>query len=147
MDKVDAMPKFSQRSEDHLNTCHPDLIRICRFVIQTYDFTVLCGHRGQEEQDAAYPTYTRVRWPDSKHNQTPSLAVDIIPYDPVRRHIVPWDEYESFALLAGHMLMAAYAFAIPIRWGGNWTGGYNHKENSFRDYPHYELTSNMLSVS
>ena len=47
------MPSFSQRSLDRLATCHPDLNRLFTEVVKHFDCTVLCGHRGQEEQDKA----------------------------------------------------------------------------------------------
>jgi len=135
------MPKFGQRSESNLVNVHPSLIQVCRFVIETYNFTVLCGYRGETEQNAAYPKYTKVRYPDSKHNRQPSEAVDLIPYDPIKKSIVPWDAYEEMAMLAGHMLMAAYAFDIRIRWGHDW----NHngilwdEAGKLADRPHFEL--------
>ena len=135
----DKMPKFGTRSENNLIDVHPDLIQICRFVIEAYDFTILCGYRGKAAQDAAYPKYTKVRYPNSKHNRISSEAIDIIPYDPVHHRIVPWDAYEEMAMLAGHMLMAAYAFDIKIRWGGDWNGDGNLRGETFNDRCHFEL--------
>jgi len=133
------MPKFGNRSEANLINVHPNLIQICRFVIETFDFTVLCGYRGENEQNAAYPKYTKVKFPNSKHNRMPSEAVDLIPYDPLKKKIVPWDAYEEMAMLAGHMLMAAYAFGINIRWGHDWGRDGILWNETFVDRPHYEL--------
>lgn len=42
------------------------------------DMTVLCGFRGQLEQDAAVARgASKTPWPRSKHNRKPALAVDI----------------------------------------------------------------------
>lgn len=42
------------------------------------DITVLCGFRGQAEQDRVFAAgLSKVEWPRSKHNQVPALAVDI----------------------------------------------------------------------
>ena len=44
------MPKFSQRSRERLDTCHPDLIKLMDAVIEHIDITILCGHRSAKEQ-------------------------------------------------------------------------------------------------
>lgn len=135
------MPKFGNRSEENLVNVHSDLIQVCRFVIEAYDFTVLCGYRGEAEQNAAYPKYTKVKFPNSKHNRIPSEAVDIIPYDPILKAIVPWDACEEMAILAGHILMSAYAFGIKIRWGHDWNcnGILWDEKGKLADRPHFEL--------
>jgi peptidoglycan L-alanyl-D-glutamate endopeptidase CwlK len=137
------MPYFGNRSESNLAEVHPDLIQVCRFVIEVFDFTVLCGYRGETEQNAAYPKYTKVKYPDSKHNRMPSEAVDIIPYDSIKKSIVPWKSDEEFSLLAGHMMMAAYAFNIKIRWGHDWNrnGILWDEAGKLIDRPHFELIS------
>ena len=43
------MPAFSQRSKDRLATCHPDLQRVMNKVVERYDISIICGHRGEEE--------------------------------------------------------------------------------------------------
>jgi len=135
------MPYFSATSEKKLATCHPNIITICRTVIQDYDFTILCGYRDKISQNAAYPKYTTVKYPGSKHNKIPSLAIDIIPYDHIRKCIVPWDAYEEMAMLAGHMLMAAYMLGIKIRWGHDWNknGILWDEKGKLIDRPHFEL--------
>lgn len=75
------MPKFSAKSLSKLKTCHPLLQEICHELIKTYDFSVNCGHRGKAEQDKAVRDgASKAKWPTSRHNKTPSLAVDIYPY-------------------------------------------------------------------
>ena len=127
-------------------SCHPKIIEVCRFVIQAFDFTVLCGWRGEEEQNAAYPKYSGVKFPDSKHNfmkdgKPYSKAVDVIPYDNVRRRIVSWDADNEFCLMAGHFKMAAYALNIPIIWGHDWNNNNLlwDEVGKLRDMPHVEL--------
>jgi peptidoglycan LD-endopeptidase CwlK len=72
---------FGKRSLERLSECHPDLQRIAHELIKEMDVTVLCGHRSKEEQDKAFNSgYSKLRWPLSKHNQTPALAMDLAPY-------------------------------------------------------------------
>ena len=44
------MPKFGNRSKQRLETCHEDLQEIFNEVIKYFDCSVLCGHRGEEDQ-------------------------------------------------------------------------------------------------
>jgi len=75
------MPSFSKRSVDRLNSCNEDIQKVCHEVIKHYDFTVLCGHRGEEEQNEAFKQgRSNAKWGQSKHNTTPSRAIDIAPY-------------------------------------------------------------------
>lgn len=135
------MPYFGERSESKLEQVHPDLVQVCRFVIQVYDFTVLCGHREEAEQNAAYPKYTKVKFPRSRHNRMPSEAVDVWPWDPVKRRLCPWGAIEEQAVLVGHFLMAAFALDIGIRWGHDWNrnGVLWDEKGKLIDRPHIEL--------
>ncbi len=122
------MPKFSETSQARLATCHPDLIRLMEHVIKDcpIDFTILCGHRGKEEQDKAFREgKSRARYPASRHNATPSQAVDIAPWP------INWKDTERFARLAGYVQRCAQELGIAIKWGGEFT--------SLKDMPHFEL--------
>jgi peptidoglycan LD-endopeptidase CwlK len=120
------MPTFSQRSHTRLQTCHPDLIRLCQAVIKATDFSVLEGYRAQKRQDYLYSIgRSKLKWPNSNHNHQPSRAVDVAPYP------IDWTDLNRFHALAGHLLMAAHQLDIALRWGGHWP--------TFKDYPHFEL--------
>jgi peptidoglycan L-alanyl-D-glutamate endopeptidase CwlK len=94
--------------------------------IKHTDFTVLCGHRGREEQDRAFAEgRSKLRYPSSRHNKMPSRAVDVAPWP------IDWQDERAFEQLAIHILAAASALGIKIRWGGLW--------RNFSDKPHYEL--------
>jgi hypothetical protein len=120
------MNTFSRTSEARLITCHPDIQTIMRTVIQDYDFSVICGHRNETEQLKAYEEgKSKKLWPHSRHNTTPSLAIDIAPYP------IDWSDIGRFQHLAGRVLETAALMGITLAWGGNW--------KTFRDYPHFEL--------
>jgi peptidoglycan L-alanyl-D-glutamate endopeptidase CwlK len=76
---------------------------------------------------------SKTRWPTSKHNAVPSLAVDLVPCP------VDWKDRERFILLAGIVIGIAWKLGIPVRWGGDWDGDSNIAEHSFQDLPHFEL--------
>ncbi len=128
------MPKFSSASLVQLRTLDPRLQSILNEVIKAYDFTVLCGHRGQTEQDQAFAAgKSKVRWPNSKHNTLPSKAVDIAPYP------IDWNDEVRFARLMGHVERVAYEQGIRIRFGLDFDGDGFSSDERFLDFPHIEL--------
>lgn len=130
------MPRFSHLSQSRLDTCHPDLQRLFTEVVRTFDCTILEGHRTKEEQDKLFfadPPRTQVKWPNSKHNSTPSLAVDVAPYP------IDWKDRERFHLFAGYVLATAVQIGVSIRWGGDWDRDTEVDDNHFDDLPHFEI--------
>lgn len=126
------MPVFSKNSTEKLLTCHEDLQTVCRELIKQYDFSVLCGHRGQIEQDQAVAAGTsKVNWPNSAHNKQPSCAVDIAPYpinwQDIGRFKEMWIRFDTVAF----MLRAQGRIHSDFVWGGNW--------KTLQDYPHIEI--------
>jgi peptidoglycan L-alanyl-D-glutamate endopeptidase CwlK len=128
------MPAFSNKSRAKLDSCHRDLQLICERVIQYYDFSVLEGYRSGDRQNELFRQgKSKLKSGQSKHNQDPSRAVDIAPYE------IDWDNAKRFYLLAGMMFQAANDLGIKIRWGGDWDGDWDHGDQSFMDLPHFEL--------
>jgi peptidoglycan L-alanyl-D-glutamate endopeptidase CwlK len=141
------MPTFSKRSLKELETCHPDLVRLCNEAIKYYDFSVNQGWRGKEEQEAAFKAgNTQLRYPNSKHNKTItviedgetkeipcSLAIDVLPYP------LDWHDTERFIYMHGIFEVCAQQLGIKIRHGTDWNMNNRMKDEKFRDYPHIEL--------
>jgi len=128
------MPSFSARSLANLDTCHEDLQKVFFEVVQHFDCTVLCGHRGKQDQDQAYRTgKSQVRWPDGNHNKYPSNAVDVAPYP------IDWEDRERFVYFGGFVLGMANAMGIGLRWGGDWSQDHDLQDQTFHDLPHFEL--------
>lgn len=135
------MPTFSKTSLDRLATCHEDLIILCNEVIKYYDFTVVCGHRGQEDQDEAYAKgYSKLKYPNSKHNSYPSKAVDIAPWE----NGIDWGKNQMF-YFAGFVMGIAerlYKEGIikhKIRSGADWNMNRDVDDTNFLDLPHFEI--------
>lgn len=128
------MPKFGKTSKERLATCHPYLQELFNEVIDYYDCSVLCGFRSKEEQEKAYKENTStVRWPKSKHNKKPSMAVDVAPYP------IDWDDTDRFYMFVGIVRGIAAIREIPIRCGADWDGDMEVKDQNFHDLPHFEL--------
>ncbi len=128
------MPHFSDKSISNLATCDQRLQRLFQRVVQDFDCTVLEGHRDKERQNRMVEERkSQVRWPDSKHNIVPSLAVDVTPYP------IVWDDRERQMLFAGFVLATAKAMGIALRWGGDWDDDTEVRDNRFDDLVHFEI--------
>lgn len=128
------MPNFSKVSKDRLDTCHPDLQRLFNEVVKHYDCTIICGHRGQVDQDKAFSEgKSKLKYPKGKHNSTPSRAVDVSPYP------IDWNDSSRFILFAGFVKGIAASMGIKIRWGGDWNANNFMSDEKFSDRPHFEL--------
>ena len=139
------MPTFSARSRERLETCHVDWQVICNELIKHCDFTVVEGFRGKEDQNRAYDAgRSQLRWPDSKHNHRPSLAVDLAPYVSEIKNI-DWEDIKAFCVLKGMLMMVAARLLAEgrithqVRWGGDWDRDGRTVDQTFHDLPHYEL--------
>lgn len=134
------MSKFSDRSKERLATCHPDLQTIFNEVIKRTDCSVLCGERTEDEQNAAFRDgLSQLKFPESRHNTSPSMAVDVVPYP------IDWKDRSRFCHFAGFVLGTAEMLKIvgkishDLRWGGDWDRDNDLKDNIFNDFPHFEL--------
>ena len=126
------MPYFGRRSNQRLETCDPRLQQLFRAVVNVVDCAVLEGHRSPERQAellAAGKSKVKV----SKHNSSPSLAVDVAPYP------IDWDDTERFVRFGTYVLAKARELDIPIRWGGDWDGDGDRSDQTFDDLVHFEI--------
>jgi len=128
------MPSFSVASRAQLASCHPDLQRLFNEVIKHHDCKVLEGHRNKEAQNRAFAEgKSKLKWPNGNHNKYPSMAVDVAPYP------VDWNDPTRFYYFAGFVFGIASQMGIKLRWGGDWDGDLNFKNQTFFDLPHFEL--------
>ena len=102
--------------------------------------SVLCGTRSKREQDEAHAAgKTKLLWPRSKHNATPSQAVDVIPYFLSGKQRYDWEDLLAFSRLAGVILAVAHRHGVKLRWGGDWDRDGRSADETFLDLPHFEL--------
>jgi peptidoglycan L-alanyl-D-glutamate endopeptidase CwlK len=100
-------------------------------------FTLIWGFRGEGDQNAAYndvPPRSFQKWPDSKHNKLPSLAVDVAPF-PGLYSRPPQDFY----FLAGIIKGVGAQLGIPLVSGCDWDGDGETQDQRFHDLGHIEL--------
>lgn len=128
------MPRFSSRSLQKLSSCHDDLQQVMIEVVKIWDCTILCGHRDKEAQDGAFESgKSKVQFPNSKHNQKPSMAVDVAPYP------IDWSDLERFRRFAWFVKGVGIGMGINLRLGADWDGDNDIKDQNFHDLPHIEL--------
>ena len=128
------MGVFSKGSYEKLQTCDPRLVVIFEEVVKHFDCTVVCGHRGEAEQESSYIMgKSEKQWPDSKHNKMPSLAVDVVPYP------IDWNDYKRMYYFGGYVKRVAEEHGIALRWGGDWDSDTQVLDQKFNDLPHFEL--------
>lgn len=136
------MPYFSKSSKDKLATCDARLQNILNQVIKYYDCKILDGHRDKKHQDSLFysvPKRTKVKWPDSKHNKIPSLAVDVAPYPIPYEWGNDWRDRVKFYELKAIIFFIAAQQGTKIRFGGDWDNDSDYKDNKFNDLVHFEI--------
>jgi peptidoglycan L-alanyl-D-glutamate endopeptidase CwlK len=154
------MPTFGTTSAARLATCEAPLQELCRRIVTHLDITILFGHRTEAEQEDAYRRGASTkRWPESKHNRMPALAVDAAPWPipanwgdtkssaPAERDL-EWKERVKFYELAAiaRFVWAQMVAERPelaaryrLRLGADWDGDGDYRDNGFDDLPHIEL--------
>ena len=126
--------RFSRTSLARLSTCDQRLQDLFGEVITHVDCTIIEGHRDRARQNEMFRTgKSQLRWPHGKHNAMPSLAVDAAPYP------IDWTDRERATLFAGLVMGLGRAGGLVLRWGGDWNGDWQVKDNHFDDLWHFEL--------
>lgn len=129
------MFKFGKKSEKCLSELDSRLQALARLMMskQVMDFAVICGHRNEAEQNAAFAAgASKVRYPDSKHNTLPARAYDRVPYPIPLNAAGEWDDKSpAWERLAALERQCAGELNVKITQGSAWT---------FKDLPHCELT-------
>jgi peptidoglycan L-alanyl-D-glutamate endopeptidase CwlK len=137
------MPAFGKRSLNHRSTLDTRLQEVVDEAIKLYDFSIICGHRGEDEQNKLFEQgRSQVQFPGSKHNVSPSLAFDVMPYRPGTEiwDISDPEVIREWYFMAGLILGIAKEKGIPLRWGGDWNKNYQFGDERFIDLPHFELS-------
>jgi len=133
---------YSRISRQRLDTCHPELQLLFETVLEFFDHSIYSGARSREDQETLFQEgSSKLRWPESKHNSVPSMAVDAGPWiEGVDR----WDEpqcrlFAGFVMGVAAMLKESGSMTYSVRWGGDWDQDWNIHDQTFNDLVHFEL--------
>ena len=138
------MPSFGITSQKHLDSCHPDIIKVFNVVITHVDCTILEGHRTMDRQREYFRAGQSKLDPDTpaglkaaKHLSSPSKAVDALPYP------IDWEDLKRIAWFAGFVCAVGRSLDPPVilMSGCNWDRDLTklNSTGGFFDSPHYEL--------
>lgn len=150
---------FGSTSRKHRDECDDQLQTVLNVSITVYNFSVVCGHRGEAAQNRAFATgFSKVKFPEGKHNKLPSEAFDIYPYhkkygcltghhsqvtaiaDELNMTLLEVENWitQEFCIMAGVVLASAATMGVKIRWGGDWDCDGDRLDQKFDDLAHFE---------
>lgn len=153
------MYSFGKVSTKNRDECEAGLQQVLNGSIIVYNFSVVCGHRGEVAQNRAHAAgFSTVKFPFGKHNKMPSEAFDIYPYhkkygcltghhsqvikiaDELGMTLLEVENWitQEFCVMAGVVLATAAREGITIRWGGDWDGDGDRLDQKFDDLAHFE---------
>jgi len=149
------MKAFGKTSLVRLSSCTKYLEQVCMEAVERCPYTdpitgltvpdliIICGHRTEAEQQAAFDNYmSKVQWPNSRHNTFPSEAVDIGPYIADLPGHIPWSNKAIWKAQHNLIMTVANELHIPLRSGIDWDRDGvlvdDDPDESFWDAPHYE---------
>lgn len=140
------MNKWGARSLKSYNTLHTDLKILADYVLPIHDCTLFWGYRTETEQNELFNIgRSTKKYPDSKHNVYPSIAMDLIPWVKDLGGMT-WDKeyslyFSGLVLGVADCLYAVGRMNHRIRAGVNWSTdrSKNFKKNTFFDSLHFEI--------
>jgi peptidoglycan L-alanyl-D-glutamate endopeptidase CwlK len=139
------MNHYSQISQERLKTCFSDLQILFNRIIRSYDCSILCGHRGETEQNEAFRQgYSKLQYPNSKHNIVPSLAVDVAPYEVtgIDTGKLQLAHFAGFVKGVAEEMLIEGLITHRIRCGVDWDSDNDVDDTKFWDACHFEIVPN-----
>tara|TARA_Y100000310_G_scaffold255967_1_gene263641 strand:- start:209 stop:613 length:405 start_codon:yes stop_codon:yes gene_type:complete len=131
------MPRFGSKSRKNLETCDERLQQVFNEVVKAYDCSVICGYRGEEDQNKAFKEgRSKVKYPKGRHNASPSKAVDVYPYP------ISMKNLDRMVHFGGYVLGIAKSMGIDLIWGRDWDSEWflnDRNKTTFKDFPHFEI--------
>lgn len=124
------MPKFGKRSKERLRGIDARLVSVLNELVKIMDVTIIEGLRSEQRQEKLLKEgSTKTKF--SKH--ITGKAVDLAPYP------INWKDRDRFHYMGGMIRGIAKQLNVPVRWGGDWDGDGETKDNKFDDLVHVEI--------
>ena len=129
---------WGNKSRKVYETLDPRLQVWCdRMLHDVSDISLLVGYRDREAQNGLFENgFSKLRFPDSRHNRRPSLAVDLQPYPRPLHTSKLWG---ALGYLAGRGHTIAEELGFDLRRGGDWDGDGDLTDQDFDDLFHWEI--------
>jgi hypothetical protein len=106
--------------------------------IKYINLSIITGERGCIEQDTLYENgFSKVQFPNSKHNSSPSMAVDVVLWNRSKPHI-RWQDKNQMSFVAGYIKAIADSKGIKIRCGWDFNNNLI-TDDDFFDGAHFEI--------
>lgn len=132
------MYKYSKTSKSRLASCHSEMQRLFNSLIEDYDVSIICGHRDEMGQNQAITDgASKTEYPNSKHNQYPSRAIDAALYP------INWNDHGRHYMFVGIVRERARQLGIKIRCGADWDGDFATNDQTFHDLVHFEYAGDL----
>ena len=124
------MPKFGKKSKERLKGIDTRLVNVLNELVKIMDVTIIEGLRSEQRQEKLLKAgSTKTKF--SKHIE--GKAVDLAPYP------IDWEDRDRFHYMGGMIRGIAKQLNVPVRWGGDWDGDGETKDNQFDDLVHVEI--------
>jgi peptidoglycan LD-endopeptidase CwlK len=124
------MPKFGKRSKERLRGIDARLVSVLNELVKIMDVTIIEGLRSEQRQEKLLKEgSTKTKF--SKH--ITGKAVDLAPYP------IDWEDRDRFHYMGGMIRGRAKQLNVNVRWGGDWDGDGETKDNKFDDLVHVEI--------
>ena len=124
------MPHFGKRSKRRLKGIHPKLVSVLNELVKIMDVTIIEGLRTEARQlELLAQGKSKTKY--SKHLE--GKAVDLAPYP------IDWEDRDRFHYMGGMIRGIAKQLNVSVRWGGDWDGDGEVKDNGFDDLVHVEI--------
>ena len=111
-------------------------------VIEQIDFAVIEGHRTLARQQQLHAE-GRSRLDGvtqrSKHQETPSRAMDLMPWPPELHGVNIWQDAQRWAHFTGIVRGVAFEIGVKVRLGWDWNGDGSSADHRFVDSGHIEI--------
>lgn len=98
------------------------------------DIFLVYAYRGKDAQNEAVKMgFSKVYFPNSKHNKSPSEGLDTCPYP------IDWNDLKRFKYMNQVMMRVAKRLNLEIRFGADFNMDGDLTNDKFVDLPHCEV--------
>jgi len=131
------MNRFGRQSQYELASADARLHKVAHIVLKIKDHSILKGHRPKLEQNAAFASgNSKLEWPKGKHNDRPSLALDVQSYPrPDGEQELREEQFYLLGLYVGVAKMLGFTF----RTGADFDSDGEVSDSGWFDLFHVEI--------